>query len=67
MRTYGKVRELICIKYKTMDAFAQAIPMSRSGLSRKLNGIAAWSQSEIERTCILLGIPMSEVGDHFFY
>lgn len=67
MRTYGKVRELIRIKFKTIDAFANAMEMSRSALSRKLNGITAWSHSEIEKACVLLGISISQVGEYFFY
>jgi transcriptional regulator with XRE-family HTH domain len=67
VRTYGKLRELIRIKFKTIDAFADAMGMSRSALSRKLNGISAWSQSEIEKACSLLGISISQVGEYFFY
>lgn len=67
MRTYGKLRELIRIKFKTMDAFAKAMGMSRSAISRKLNGITAWTHSEIEKACVLLGVPMSQVGEYFFY
>jgi hypothetical protein len=67
VRTYGKVRELIRVKFKTIDAFANAMEMSRSALSRKLNGITAWSHSEIEKACVLLGISISLVGEYFFY
>lgn len=67
MRTYGKVRELIRNKFKTIDAFAKAMDMSRSALSRKLNGMASWSHSEIEKACILLDISISQVGEYFFY
>lgn len=67
MRTYGKVRELIRTKFNTIEAFAKAMEMSRSTLSKKLNGITAWSHSEIERACVLLGISISQVGEYFFY
>lgn len=67
MRTYGKLREQIRNKYKTIDAFAKAISVSRCALSRKLNGVVPWSHVEIEKVCILLGIPMSQVGEYFFY
>ena len=67
MRTYGKVRELIRTKFNTIEAFAKAMKMSRSTLSKKLNGITAWSHSEIERACVLLGISISQVGEYFFY
>lgn len=67
MRTYGMLRELIRVKFKTIDAFANAMGISRSALSRKLNGINAWTHSEIENACVLLGISMTQVGDYFFY
>ncbi len=67
MRTYGKLRERIKNRYKTIDNFANAMPMSRSTLSGKLNSLSAWTQVEIERACILLEIPMTEVGEYFFY
>ena len=67
MRTYGKLRELIRTKFDTIDAFAKAMGISRSALSRKLNGFSAWSQSEIEKACSLLGISINRVGEYFFY
>ena len=67
MRTYGKLRERIRSKFKTIEAFADALEISRSALSRKLNGISAWSQSEIEKSCSLLGISITQVGEYFFY
>lgn len=67
MRTYGKLRELIRIKFHTIEAFARAMGMSRCALSRKLNGFSAWSQSEIENACSLLGISITHVGEYFFY
>lgn len=67
MRTYGKLRELIRVKFKTIDAFAKAMEMSRCALSRKLNGFSAWSQAEIEKACSLLGISITQVGEYFFY
>ena len=67
MRTYGKLRELIRKTYDTIGNFADAMGMNRSTLSNKLNGISAWTQDEIEKACKMLGIPMSEVYDYFFY
>lgn len=67
MRTYGKLRELIRTKFKTIDGFAKEMEMSRCALSRKLNGFSAWSQSEIEKACSLLGISITQVGEYFFY
>jgi transcriptional regulator with XRE-family HTH domain len=67
VRTYGKLRELIRNKFGTIDNFAIAMGMSRSALSRKLNGIRAWTHDEIERACHLLGISIAQVGEYFFY
>lgn len=67
MRTYGKLREKIKAVFGTIGNFAEAMNKDRSTISNKLNGLAAWTQDEIEQTCKLLGIPMSEVHDYFFY
>lgn len=67
MRTYGKLREKIKSVYGTIGKFAVAMGMNRCTLSNKLNGLAAWGQDEIEKACMLLGIPMDEVSDYFFY
>lgn len=67
MRTYGKLRERIRAFYKTIGNFASALQMSRSALSSKLNGSSAWTQSEIEKVCKLLDIPMTSVCEYFFY
>lgn len=67
MRTYGKLREKIKSIFGTIGNFADALDKDRSTISNKLNGITAWSTDEIEASCKLLGIPMSEVHDYFFY
>ena len=67
MRTYGKLRERIKAFYQTIGNFATALNMSRSALSAKLNGLSAWTHSEIEEVCKLLNIPISSVCEYFFY
>lgn len=67
MRTYGKLREKIKKVFGTIGKFAIAMGKDRSTISNKLNGLAAWTQDEIEKTCMLLGISMDEVSDYFFY
>lgn len=67
MRTYGKLREKIKNVFGTIGNFAIAMGRDRSTISNKLNGLAAWSQDEIEKACMLLGISMDEVTDYFFY
>ena len=67
MRTYGRLRERIKLMFGTIDAFADAMDMSRSALSRKLNGVSPWTHLEIERACDLLDIPITIVVEYFFY
>ena len=67
MRTYGKLREKIRLVFGTIGAFAAAWGKDRSTVSNKLNGIVPWSQVDIEDTCRLLGIDISEVPEYFFY
>ena len=67
MRTFGKLREAIKQKYRTLAAFATAMNMDVSTLSGKLNGRTGWKQSEIELACKLLEIPIENVGEYFFY
>ena len=67
MRTYGKLRERIKSRYKTIGNFATALQMSRSALSSKLNGLSAWTNTDIERVCKHLDIPMTSVCEYFFY
>ena len=67
MRTYGKLREKIKAVFGTIEKFALAMNKDRSTISNKLNGLAAWSDVEIETACKLLGISISEVPEYFFY
>ena len=67
MRTYGKLREKIKSVFGTIEKFALAMDKDRSSISKKLNGIVAWTNVEIETACKLLGISISEVGEYFFY
>ena len=67
MRTYGKLREKIKASYTTIDNFANALNISRSTLSSRLNGTSAWTQGEIEKVCRLLNIPITSVCEYFFY
>ena len=67
MRKYGKLREKIKSKFKTLGEFAKAIGMSQCTISFKLNGKVGWKQAEIEKICQLLDIPMAEIYEYFFY
>lgn len=67
MRTYGALREKIKKAYGTIGAFADAMGKDRSTISQKLNGLVSWTQDEIEKACVLLGIPTDEIPKYFFY
>ena len=67
MRTYGKLREKIKAVFGTIGNFATAMNKDKSTISNKLNGLASWTNVEIETACKLLGIDISEVPEYFFY
>lgn len=59
---YGKIRAV----YGTQEAFAEAMGMSLSALSQRLNGKIAWRTPEIVKACELLGIPLEHAHLYFF-
>lgn len=67
MRTYGRLREKIRNVFGTIGAFADALNRDRSTVSKKLNGLVPWDQLEMEESCKLLGIPLDNIQDYFFY
>ena len=67
MRTYGKLREKIKNVFGTIGAFADALDLDRSTISKKLNSVVPWDQVEIEKSCKLLGIPADNIPEYFFY
>lgn len=64
--SYAKLRGRIKEKFGSQDSFAAAMEMDRSTLSLKLNGKSDWTRQEIEKSCVLLCIPMVEVYAYFF-
>lgn len=54
-------------KFPRQADFAIAIGVHPSSLSAKLNGKTEWKSSEIVVVCKVLGIPLSDVSDYFFY
>lgn len=58
----GKIREV----FGTQKAFAAEMGMDVATVSAKLNGRYEWSRCEMEKTCKILGIPMSEMHLYFF-
>lgn len=61
-KLYGKIREV----FKTQEAFAVAMGMSRTALNARLIQSIEWKGSEIFKACELLNIPLCEVFLYFF-
>lgn len=58
----GKIKE----KFGTQEQFAEALGMSRTTLSLRLNCKQQFSQSEIDKATTLLNLDKSEIPDYFF-
>ena len=63
---YNKLRGRIVEKYRTLDAFSNALGVSRVSVSLKMNCKTQFSQEDIETWAGLLKIPVSEYGVYFF-
>lgn len=63
---YAKLRGVIREVYGTQEDFARAMSMHPSSLSFKLTNRRDWTGAEIEKACILLGIPLQDVHIYFF-
>ena len=64
--TFATLRGLIKEKFGTQGAFAMAMGMNESTLSKKLCDRAEWTRTEMERACKLLGKTMHDVHPLFF-
>lgn len=58
----GKIREV----FGTQDKFADAMDLSYTSTSLKLNNKVEWTQNEINKASKLLGIPDNEIALYFF-
>lgn len=63
---YSKLRGKIKEVYGTQDSFAAEMKMGRVSLSQRLNNALQFSQGEIERACMLLGIATDNIPVYFF-
>lgn len=63
---YRKLIGRIIEKFGTRKAFAEYLKLSENSMSKKLNGVTAFSQSDIETWCKALDIELSEAGVYFF-
>jgi transcriptional regulator with XRE-family HTH domain len=57
----GKIREKFCVH----EAFSEAMGMSPTTLSSKLNGKTEWTRQEIVKACELLDIPLAKAFEYF--
>lgn len=65
--SFAAVRGLIREKYGTQSAFALALGMDYSTLSKKLCQRVEWTRDEMEKVCKLLGKTKYDVPELFFY
>lgn len=63
---FAALRGLIKEKFGTQGAFAVAMDMDESTLSKKLCGHVEWTRDEMEQACKLLGKTMHDVTPLFF-
>jgi len=63
---YDKLRGRIIEKYRTQEAFAKEIGISKNSLSLKMNGKTGFSQEDIMEWSKLLDICQNEIGIYFF-
>lgn len=64
--SYPKLRGAIREKFGTQGAFAKALGIDQSGLSKRLAGKQEWSWTEVQAACELLEIPADRISDYFF-
>jgi hypothetical protein len=58
----GKIREI----FKTEAKFAEAMEISTTSLSAKLNNKVEWKPTEMDKACVLLHINKQEIPTYFF-
>lgn len=64
--SYAKLRGRIREIYGTDEAFAKAMSINKTTISKKLNNKTDWSREEIEKACNLLKIDISKMHIYFF-
>ena len=63
---YSKLKGRIVEKFQTQGRFAVAMGMSERSLSLKLRNKREFKQSEIDKACRLLEIPIEKTPEYFF-
>ena len=66
-RFYGRVRDKIKQVYGSMERFADAWGKTPSTVSKKFNGKLKLTANDIEEICKLVGIPVNQIDEYFFY
>ncbi len=63
---YDKLRGRIKERFGTQDRFADALNISRTTLSQKLNNVTEFTQTEMFTAMRALGEDLSAVDSYFF-
>ena len=63
---YNKLEGKIVEKVRTKEAFAKAMELSHTTITKKLNGKIDWKRNEMRKACEVLDIPINEMIDYFF-
>ena len=63
---YKKLKGRIVEKYDTREKFGEAIGLSNTSMSLKLNGQTSFSQADVIKWCKALDIDLHDVGDYFY-
>lgn len=66
MFDYKELKLQIKRVFDTQEAFAEAMGMSTTALSQRLNNAIEWKSPEIAQACDLLHIDLSEAYLYFF-
>lgn len=63
---YGKLDGKITEHFGSRYAFAEAMGLSETTLSKKMSSKVQWKQDEMSKACALLKIPIKEMHFYFF-
>lgn len=63
---YSKLIGRIKDTYKTQEKFADKLGISRASLNLRLNGKCDFSQKEIKKAAVLLGLTKKQTYEYFF-
>lgn len=64
--SYDKLRGKIKEVFGTQDRFAEALGISKTTLSQKLNNCSEFTQQEMRKTMQLLNLSLMYLDEYFF-